>query len=135
MERCTPSCLTSVRTPCSAVPAAHPVLHSAQHEQSIDDGEGFQNEASIQAAAAAMAAALQGGGSDSRDSTQSPHAKRRRGGNGQTAAAAAAAAAAALGSADSDYEVSQCTSHLCLLWIRLLACSTTCGCLAVDTPG
>lgn len=77
-----------------------------QIEQSMDDGEGFQNEASIQAAAAAMAAALQGGGSDSRDSTQSPHAsKRRKGANGQSAAAAAAAAAAALGSADSDYEV------------------------------
>jgi hypothetical protein len=88
------------------VPAAHLVPHSAQHEQSIDDGEGFQNEASIQAAAAALAAALLGGGgSDSRDSTQSPRAKRRKGANQQSAAEAAAAAAAALGSADSDYEV------------------------------
>lgn len=86
----------------------------------MDDGEmGFQNEASIQAAAAAMAAALQGGGSDSRDSTQSPHAsKRRKGANGQSAAAAAAA----LGSAESDYEVSQS-----LVTIKLDSCARLVG--------
>lgn len=76
-------------------------LPSQVEQAGTDEGEGYQNEASIQAAAAAMAAALQGGGAagcggsgDSRDSAQSPHhAKRRKGANG------------AIGSGDSDYEV------------------------------
>lgn len=82
--------------------ASHTPVLTQVEQASMEEGEGYQNEASIQAAAAAMAAALQAGGGaaggggsgDSRDSAQSPHhAKRRKGANG------------AVGSGDSDYEV------------------------------